>query len=152
MEGILIYIVFIAVMIRLIVRQRKNSQGEKKPENTAASHRIDRGRVTPAAVGKQSSTRVNSSRSETVRRVPEAGRNIASRARGAATEWARSVYEADRDSHYDRESLDYCDSDVPSGEGISFRELPAGTDELAYLRTWNRKREKLLEKSLESRS
>ena len=73
------------------------------------------------------------------------------RARHAASEWKKSIYEADRDSHYDRGSLDYCDSDVPASGGISFRDLPSGSDELAYLRKWNAAREKMLEKSLESR-
>ena len=73
------------------------------------------------------------------------------RARHAASEWKKSIYEADRDSHYDRGSLDYCDSDVPSSGGITFRNLPEGTDELAYLARFNRNREKLLEQSLESK-
>ena len=72
-------------------------------------------------------------------------------AQNAASEWRKNLYEADRDSHYDRGSLDYCDSDVPSSSGISFRQLPEGTDELAYLVRWNQNRERLLEKSLESR-
>ena len=79
------------------------------------------------------------------------GGSVSQRARQAATEWRKSVYEADRDAHYDRQSLDYCDSDVPSSGGITFRGLPEGTDELAYLARFNRGRERLLEQSLESR-
>ena len=81
----------------------------------------------------------------------KSGGSVSQRARQAAGEWRKSVYEADRDTHYDRHSLDYCDSDVPSSRGITFRGLPEGTDELAYLARFNRGRERLLEQSLESR-
>ena len=72
-------------------------------------------------------------------------------AQHAASEWRKNLYEADRDSHYDRGSLDDCDSDGPSSAGITFRNLPAGTDDLSYLVRWNENRERMLEKSLESR-
>ena len=81
---------------------------------------------------------------------PAAG-GLAGRTRQAAADWRRQLYEADRDRHYDHESLDYCDSDIPASGGITFRNLPEGTDELQYLRRWNSSRERMLEKALETR-
>ena len=65
--------------------------------------------------------------------------------------WTKSLYEAEKEEEYDHALLDYCDSDVPSSPGISFRQLREGTDELAYLAAYNRKREKMLERSLEEK-
>ena len=79
------------------------------------------------------------------------GGDIYHKAKQRTEDWRKQLYEADRDKHYDRGSLDYCDSDIPSSGGITFRDLPPGTDELLYLRRWNRSRERMLEKSLETR-
>ena len=145
---LLVYFIILAVVFALSASKKGKKDAKKRAAEGygASSHKIDRGRVTPTAVGK------NSTQANRQTAMSRGGGGLAGRAKGAASEWKKSIYEADRDKHYDRESLDYCDSDVPSSEGISFRNLPPGADELAYLRSWNRNRERMLEKSLESRS
>ena len=144
---VFIYVLLIIVIVAMNATKKAKKDAKKREAggDGASTHKIDSGRVTPTAVGK------NSARASRQKAMQAAG-NLGKKARNAAGEWKKSIYEADRDSHYDRESLDYCDSDVPSSEGISFRGLPEGADELAYLRSWNRTRERQLEKSLESRS
>lgn len=54
------------------------------------------------------------------------------------------------DENYDDHLLDYCDSDLPTTRGISFKDVPSGGDELLYLRRFNRQREKQLEHALQN--
>ena len=74
------------------------------------------------------------------------------KAQHAVHEWAKNLYEADGDKYtYDNHSLDYCDSDLPNTEGISFKDLKPGADELEVLIRFNNRREKQLEQALQSR-
>lgn len=93
----------------------------------------------------------NQPRREGYTKPAKSGGDIYHKAKQRTEDWRKQLYEADRDRSYDRESLDYCDSDIPASGGITFRDLPAGTDELLYLRRWNHSRERMLEKSLETR-
>jgi len=132
----------IVVMIILAVVLMNSSKKNKKKNDTPVPNQPRQGQVA----------RPNRPR-PAMPNASGAARNVTDRAKKAASGWAKQLYEADSDrhQHYDQASLDYCDSDVPASGGISFRDLPSGADELAYLRKWNASREKLLEKSLESR-
>lgn len=137
MESIVVVIIFVVVFLL-----NTSGKAKKKKGNTPVPNRPREGQVS----------RPNRPR-PAVANAAGAARNVTDRARKAASGWAKQLYEADSDRHsdYDQASLDYCDSDVPASGGISFRDLPSGSDELAYLRKWNASREKMLEKSLESR-
>ena len=130
-----LFIVFVIVFVALLSSSSKKKKKESGPVP-------NRPRQAPSVPNRPRQA------------VRNAAANAGHRAKQAASDWRKQLYEADaeRDSHYDRGSLDYCDSNVPASGGISFRDLPAGSDELQYLRRWNAQREKLLERSLESRS
>ena len=136
MESIIVVVIILALVLM------NSSKKNKKKNDTPVPNRPRQGQVS----------RPNRPR-PAVSNAAGTARNVTDRAKRAASGWAKQLYEADADKHlhYDQESLDYCDSDVPASGGISFRDLPSGADELAYLRKWNANREKLLEKSLESR-
>ena len=77
---------------------------------------------------------------------------VKEKAQQAVHSWAKNLYEADGDKYsYDSHSLDYCDSDLPNTEGISFKDLKPGADELEMLIRFNHRREKQLEQALQSR-
>ncbi|MBQ6362203.1 MAG: hypothetical protein IJJ25_13795 [Lachnospiraceae bacterium] len=132
----------IVVMIVLALVLMNSSKKNKKKNDTPVPNKPREGKT--ARPNRPQPVRPNAA---------GAARNVTDRAKKAASGWAKQLYEADADKHlhYDQNSLDYCDSDVPASGGISFRDLPSGADELAYLRKWNANRERLLEKSLESR-
>lgn len=126
MDVLVVFLCAIVWVVLKIVAGSKKGKKTKEPFNYGSSHQNQ-----------------YSAAAKRVKNAADAGRkNMASRAE------AMKHRATHADDNYDDRMLDFCDSTLPDTRGITFRGLPEGTDELLYLRRYNRQREKDLERAL----
>lgn len=118
MVSFIIWLVFMILIIRQVMKITK--------KNRAKNGTVQRGTYsTQAFSGRSGGTA-----------VPVTGKS------------SRSAKKTEEEDVMAEQMLGYCSSDAPESQGITFRNLPPGADELSILIRANARREKALEQSM----